>query len=137
MLKAIADRLAEALAEYMHKEVRKSYWGYSTYEDLTNQDLIKEKYQGIRPAPGYPACPDHSEKVKLFDLLNVKKEIDIDLTENFAMSPAASVSGWYLSHENSKYFGVGTIGLDQVEFIAKNRQENIELIKKYLRPNLE
>ena len=137
MLKAIADRLAEALAEYMHKEVRKSHWGYSPHEDLSNQDLIKEKYKGIRPAPGYPACPDHSEKIKLFDLLNVKKEIDMKLTENFAMTPAASVSGWYFSHEKSKYFGVGTIGLDQIESIAKNRQEDIELIKKYLRPNLE
>ena len=111
--------------------------GSSEFSGLRKQDLIKEKYKGIRPAPGYPACPDHSEKIKLFDLLNVKKEIDMKLTENFAMTPAASVSGWYFSHEKSKYFGVGTIGLDQIESIAKNRQEDIELIKKYLRPNLE
>ena len=99
--------------------------------------LIKEKYQGIRPAPGYPACPDHSEKVKLFSLLNSNNLVDINLTENFAMYPAASVSGWYFSHPDSKYFGVGKIGQDQVKAIAKSREETIELTTKFLRPNLD
>ena len=137
MLKAIADRLAEALAEYIHERVRKDFWGYSENENFTNEELIKEKYLGIRPAPGYPACPDHSEKVKLFKLLNEDKLVDISLTENFAMYPAASVSGWYFSHPDSKYFGVGKIGDDQVKFIAESRKEPIELTKKYLRPNLD
>ena len=114
MLKALADRLAEAMAEYVHERVRKEFWGYATEEQLTNEELIKEKYVGIRPAPGYPACPDHSEKNKLFALLNAKNLVDISLTENFAMYPAASVSGWYFSHPESKYFGVGKIGMDQV-----------------------
>ena len=137
MLKAIADRLAEALAEYLHERVRKEYWGYAKDENLTNEELIKEKYVGIRPAPGYPACPDHSEKVKLFQLLNSDNTVDISLTENFAMYPAASVSGWYFSHPDSKYFGVGKIGQDQVKAIADSRGETIEITTKYLRPNLD
>ncbi len=137
MLKAIADRLAEALAEYMHEKVRKNLWGYAKDENLSNEELIKEKYIGIRPAPGYPACPDHSEKIKLFNLLNSKNLVDISLTENFAMLPAASVSGWYFSHPDSKYFGVGKIGKDQVKFISESRGENIEMTSKYLRPNLD
>ncbi|MDC0569795.1 methionine synthase [Gammaproteobacteria bacterium] len=137
MLKALADRLAEAMAEYVHERVRKEFWGYATEEQLTNEDLIKEKYVGIRPAPGYPACPDHSEKNKLFALLNAKNLVDISLTENFAMYPAASVSGWYFSHPESKYFGVGKIGMDQVEFISESRQEDLEITKKHLRPNLD
>jgi 5-methyltetrahydrofolate--homocysteine methyltransferase len=137
MLKAIADRLAEALAEYLHERVRKEYWGYAKDENLTNEELIKEKYVGIRPAPGYPACPDHSEKVKLFQLLNSDNTVDISLTENFAMYPAASVSGWYFSHPDSKYFGVGKIGQDQVKAIADSRGEAIEITTKYLRPNLD
>ncbi len=137
MLKAIADRLAEALAEYMHEKVRKEYWGYAKEENLSNDELIKEKYIGIRPAPGYPACPDHSEKVKLFNLLNTKNLVDISLTENFAMFPAASVSGWYFSHPDSKYFGVGKIGKDQVKSISESRGESIEITSKYLRPNLD
>ena len=137
MLKAIADRLAEALAEYMHERVRKEFWGYAKDENLTNEELIKEKYIGIRPAPGYPACPDHSEKVKLFSLLNSENIVDISLTENFAMYPAASVSGWYFSHPDSKYFGVGKIGQDQVKAISDSRGEPIELTKKFLRPNLD
>ena len=137
MLKAIADRLAEALAEYMHERVRKEFWGYAKDENLTNEELIKEKYKGIRPAPGYPACPDHSEKVKLFSLLNSENIVDISLTENFAMYPAASVSGWYFSHPDSKYFGVGKIGQDQVKAISDSRGEPIELTKKFLRPNLD
>ena len=137
MLKAIADRLAEALAEYMHEKVRKDLWGYAEDENLSNEELIKEKYIGIRPAPGYPACPDHSEKIKLFNLLNSKNLVDISLTENFAMLPAASVSGWYFSHPDSKYFGVGKIGKDQVKFISESRGESIEMTSKYLRPNLD
>ena len=137
MLKAIADRLAEALAEYLHERVRKEYWGYAKDENHTNEELIKEKYVGIRPAPGYPACPDHSEKVKLFQLLNSDNTVDISLTENFAMYPAASVSGWYFSHPDSKYFGIGKIGQDQVKAIADSRGEAIEITTKYLRPNLD
>ncbi|MDG1230157.1 MAG: vitamin B12 dependent-methionine synthase activation domain-containing protein, partial [SAR86 cluster bacterium] len=137
MLKALADRLAEAMAEYVHELVRKEYWGYAQNESLTNEDLIKEKYIGIRPAPGYPACPDHSEKTKLFSLLNSKNLVNISLTENYAMYPAASVSGWYFSHPESKYFGVGKIGMDQVESVSKSRKEDINLTKKHLRPNLD
>ena len=137
MLKALADRLAEAMAEYVHERVRKEFWGYATEEQLTNEELIKEKYVGIRPAPGYPACPDHSEKNKLFELLNADNLVDISLTENFAMYPAASVSGWYFSHPDSKYFGVGKIGMDQVEFISESRQEDLEITKRHLRPNLD
>ena len=137
MLKALADRLAEAMAEYVHELVRKEYWGYAQNESLTNEDLIKEKYLGIRPAPGYPACPDHSEKTKLFALLNSENVVNISLTENYAMYPAASVSGWYFSHPESKYFGVGKIGMDQVESISNSRKEDINLTKKHLRPNLD
>jgi 5-methyltetrahydrofolate--homocysteine methyltransferase len=125
------------MAEYVHERVRKEFWGYATEEQLTNEELIKEKYVGIRPAPGYPACPDHSEKNKLFALLNADNLVDISLTENFAMYPAASVSGWYFSHPESKYFGVGKIGMDQVEFISESRQEDLEITKKHLRPNLD
>ena len=137
LLKAIADRLAEALAEYVHEKVRKEYWGYSANEELNNKELIKEKYVGIRPAPGYPACPDHSEKVKLFSLLNAVKEVDISLTENFAMLPAASISGWYFSNVESKYFGLGKITEEQVKSISKNRDEDVKLIRKYYSTNLE
>ena len=137
MLKAIADRLAESLAEYVHERVRKEYWGYSKDENLTNEELIKEKYIGIRPAPGYPACPDHSEKIKLFSLLNAEDKANISLTENFAMLPAASVSGWYFSHNNSKYFGLGKISEEQIKSISKNRNEEVSLIKKYYSTNLE
>ena len=137
MLKALADRLAEALAEYMHEKVRQSQWGYASEENLSNEELIKEKYQGIRPAPGYPACPDHSEKNKLFSLLQATKATGITLTENFAMYPAASVSGWYYAHPESKYFGVGKIGIDQVEEVAKSRGDTLDETKKHLRPNLD
>jgi 5-methyltetrahydrofolate--homocysteine methyltransferase len=137
MLKALADRLAEALAEFMHEKVRKLHWGYATEENLSNEELIKEKYQGIRPAPGYPACPDHSEKNKLFSLLEATKTTGISLTESFAMYPAASVSGWYYAHPDSKYFGVGRIGIDQVEQIAKSRGDTLDETKKHLRPNLD
>ena len=137
MLKAIADRLAESLAEYVHEKVRKDYWGYSKDEELTQEALIKEKYMGIRPAPGYPACPDHSEKVKLFSLLNAKEKANIYLTENFAMLPAASVSGWYFSNSESKYFGLGKITEGQIKNISSNREEDIKLTKKYYSTNLE
>ena len=137
MLKAIADRLAESLAEYVHEKVRKDYWGYSKDEKLTQEALIKEKYIGIRPAPGYPACPDHSEKVKLVSLLNAKEKANIYLTENFAMLPAASISGWYFSNSESKYFGLGKITEDQIKNISSNREEDIKLTKKYYSTNLE
>jgi 5-methyltetrahydrofolate--homocysteine methyltransferase len=114
MVKAIGDRFAEAFAEYLHKLVRTEYWGYAKEENLTNEELIKESYRGIRPAPGYPACPEHSEKVKLFSLLNVKENAGITLTDSFSMFPAASVSGFYFAHPQSKYFAVGKIGKDQV-----------------------
>jgi 5-methyltetrahydrofolate--homocysteine methyltransferase len=114
MVKAIGDRFAEAFAEYLHKLVRTEYWGYAIEENLTNEELIKESYRGIRPAPGYPACPEHSEKVKLFSLLNVKENAGITLTDSFSMFPAASVSGFYFAHPQSKYFAVGKIGKDQV-----------------------
>ena len=137
MLKALADRLAESLAEYIHEKVRKELWGYSKNENLQTQELIKEKYIGIRPAPGYPACPDHSEKVKLFSLLEAEKNTGISLTENFAMLPAASISGWYFSHPESKYFGLGKISLEQIKRISIDRREEIHLTKKYLSTNLE
>jgi 5-methyltetrahydrofolate--homocysteine methyltransferase len=133
--KALADRLAEAFAEYLHKQARIA-WGFGRDENLSNADLIHEKYQGIRPAPGYPACPDHAEKRTLFDLLNAEGEIDIKLTESYAMHPAASVSGFYFSHPEAKYFGVGQIGRDQVADYAQRRSESIATVEKRLGPNL-
>ncbi|MFY0644182.1 MAG: methionine synthase [Bacteroidia bacterium] len=136
MIKAIADRLAEALAEYMHAKIRKEIWGYDSSESLSNQDLIKEKYQGIRPAPGYPACPDHTEKAKIWKLLNVEENIGIKLTESYAMYPAASVSGYYFSHPDSKYFAVGRIAQDQLEAYAKAKDMSKEEAASWLSPNL-
>lgn len=136
MLKAIADRFAEAFTELMHKKVRTEIWGYATEENLVNEDLIKESYKGIRPAPGYPACPDHLEKPTLFKLLNAEKLTGVTLTESMAMYPASSVSGWYFAHPNSKYFGVGKIEKDQVEDYAKRKGESVEFIEKWLGPNL-
>jgi len=136
MLKALADRLAEALAEYMHKKVRTDFWGYTVNEDLDNDSLIKEKYKGIRPAPGYPACPDHTEKIELFKLLKAEENIGVKLTENLAMYPASSVSGWYIGHPESKYFGVGKLTKDQIENYAQRKQMSIEEIEKWLGPNL-
>ncbi len=136
MTKALADRLAEAFTEYLHQKVRNEYWGYAGAESLTNDELIKEKYIGIRPAPGYPACPDHLEKGKLFDLLNVEDEIGVTLTESYAMNPAASVSGWYFSHKESRYFGLGKIQKDQVEDYAKRKGMKIEEIERWLSSNL-
>ena len=136
MVKALADRLAEAFAERMHELVRREYWGYAKDEELTNADLIKEQYQGIRPAPGYPACPDHTEKRTLFDLLEAEKNAEIHLTESFAMYPASSVSGFYFSHPEARYFGLGKINKDQVEDYAGRRNEPVELVEKWLGPNL-
>ncbi len=137
MVKALADRLAEAFAEQMHLKVRNEYWGYAANENLANHELIEEKYQGIRPAPGYPACPDHSEKGKLFSLLDAENAIGIKLTESYAMTPAASVSGFYFSHPESKYFPVGKISVSQVEDLAKRKNEAPEGLMKLLGPNLE
>ena len=136
MTKALADRLAEAFAEYLHMKVRKEYWGYVKSECLSNEELIKEKYTGIRPAPGYPACPDHLEKRKLFDLLNAEKEIGVTLTESYAMHPAASVSGWYFANEASKYFGLGKIQKDQVKDYSERKGLKQEDIEKWLSQNL-
>ncbi len=136
MAKALADRLAEAFAEMLHKKIRTDYWGYAPNEHTTNDDLIEEKYQGIRPAPGYPACPDHTEKRLLFDLLEVEKRVGIFLTENFAMYPAASVSGLYFAHPEAVYFGVGKIGKDQVEDYAKRKGMSIEEVERWLAQNL-
>jgi 5-methyltetrahydrofolate--homocysteine methyltransferase len=136
MVKALADRLAEAFAEHMHLLVRKEFWGYAPDEKLANQELITEKYQGIRPAPGYPACPDHSEKETLFKLLNANEDIGIELTESFAMMPAASVSGFYFSHPDIKYFPVGKISEDQVADLAQRKGRPLEEVSKLLNPNL-
>ena len=136
MLKALADRLAEALAEMLHEKVRKESWGYAINESLTNEELIDEKYKGIRPAPGYPACPDHSQKETLFNLLNVTENIQIKLTENLAMHPAASVSGWYFAHPDSRYFGLGQIGKDQILDYANRRGISIQEAERFLRPVL-
>ena len=136
MVKALGDRIAEALAEMMHAEVRKKYWGYAKEENLSNEQLIKENYTGIRPAPGYPACPDHTEKSTLFELLEVSKNLKVELTESFAMSPASSVSGLYFSHPESSYFGVGKINKDQVLDYANRKGVAVEDIEKWLGPNL-
>lgn len=136
MVKALADRLAEAFAEYMHLLVRKDYWGYASQETLANEELIQEKYQGIRPAPGYPACPDHSEKATLFAMLNAEQEAGIELTESFAMTPAASVSGLYFSHPEAKYFSVGKITEEQVADLADRKNKPLDEISKLLNPNL-
>ncbi|UJP63745.1 methionine synthase [Mongoliitalea daihaiensis] len=136
MLKALADRLAEAGAEYLHELVRKELWGYAPDENLTNEFLIKEEYTGIRPAPGYPACPEHSEKRTLFDLLRVEELTGITLTDSFAMYPTSSVSGFYFGHPESKYFGLGKIGEDQVEDYAKRKGVSKQQAEKWLSPNL-
>ncbi len=135
MVKALADRLAEAFAERMHERVRKEFWPYATGENLTNEQLIKEDYQGIRPAPGYPACPDHTEKGTLFKLLEADK-IDIELTESYAMYPASSVSGFYFSHPESKYFAVGKINKDQVHDYAQRKDMSVEDVERWLAPVL-
>ncbi|MFV0571532.1 MAG: methionine synthase [Xanthomarina gelatinilytica] len=136
MIKALADRLAEAFAEYLHKEVRTNYWNYAQDESLTNEDLIKENYKGIRPAPGYPACPDHLEKKTIWELLKVKENIGVELTESLAMWPAASVSGYYFANPEAKYFGLGKINQDQVKDYAIRRGITEAEAEKWLRPNL-
>ncbi|MEM5529833.1 methionine synthase [Gammaproteobacteria bacterium AS21] len=136
MVKAIADRLAEAFAEYMHARVRREFWGYVSDEDLDNEALIKEKYTGIRPAPGYPACPDHTEKGKLWTLLDVEQNIGLKITESFAMFPVAAVSGWYYSHPESQYFGVAKISEDQVEEYADRKGMSQDEMERWLSPNL-
>ncbi|MCS6820876.1 MAG: methionine synthase [Microscillaceae bacterium] len=136
MVKALADRFAEAFAELLHERVRKEFWGYAPNEKLDNEQLIREQYQGIRPAPGYPACPDHTEKITLFKLLDAQKAIGIQLTENLAMYPAASVSGFYFSHPESKYFGVGKIEKDQVQDYAQRKGISLEEAEKWLRSSL-
>ena len=136
LLKALADRLAEAFAERMHERVRREFWGYQAGENLSNDQLIKEKYVGIRPAPGYPACPDHSTKPQLFELLSATTKASIDLTESFAMMPASSVSGYYFSHSSSQYFGIGKIGKEQVEDYAKRRRVSLEQAERWLASNL-
>jgi len=136
MLKALADRLAEAFAEYLHQTVRRDYWGYAEDEVHDNHALIEEAYQGIRPAPGYPACQEHSEKKVLFNLLDPDQKVGIMLTENFAMYPAASVSGYYFAHPISQYFNVGKVGYDQVQNYAKRKNESIGQIETWLNANL-
>jgi 5-methyltetrahydrofolate--homocysteine methyltransferase len=136
MIKALADRLAEAFAEYLHKRIRTAHWGYDSSENLSNEDLIKESYKGIRPAPGYPACPDHLEKVTIWKLLGVKEKIGVELTEGLAMWPAASVSGYYFANPEARYFGLGKIKEDQVQDYAKRKGIPLEEAKKWLAPNL-
>ena len=136
VLKALADRLAEALAEYLHKRVRREYWAYAPDEHLSNDELIGERYRGIRPAPGYPACPDHTEKAKLWSLLDVEASIGLTLTESFAMFPTAAVSGFYFSHPEAKYFSVGKIGRDQLESYAQRKDMSVGEAERWLAPNL-
>lgn len=136
MVKALADRFAEAFAEYLHEKIRKEIWGYSSEENLTNEEMISEEYKGIRPAPGYPACPDHLEKPTIWKLLNVEKEIGVTLTESMAMWPASSVSGYYFGNPESKYFGLGKIKEDQVVDYAKRRNVSTDYAMKWLNPNI-
>ena len=136
MLKILADRLAEAFAELMHERVRKFEWGYQPTESLEIKNILKEEYQGIRPAPGYPACPEHSEKKTLFRLLKAEQHLQIKLTENFAMYPAASVSGYYFSHPESQYFNIGKMGRDQVADYARRKKLSLSAAEKLLNNNL-
>jgi 5-methyltetrahydrofolate--homocysteine methyltransferase len=136
MAKALADRLAEAGAEWLHEEVRRTHWGYAPAEALSNTELIKEQYQGIRPAPGYPACPDHTEKGTLFSLLGVTDRIGVTLTESYAMFPTAAVCGWYFWHPDAQYFGVGKIEKDQVEDYARRKGSPVAEVERWLAPAL-
>jgi len=136
MLKALADRLAEASAEHFHERVRREFWGYAAQEALTNQQLVQEEYRGIRPAPGYPACPDHTEKAKLWKLLDVERNAGIRITESYAMYPTAAVSGWYIGHPDSHYFAVGKVDKDQVEDYAQRKGASVAEMEKWLGPNL-
>jgi 5-methyltetrahydrofolate--homocysteine methyltransferase len=134
MVKALADRLAEALAEATHERVRREFWGYAPEERHTNDELIRENYRGIRPAPGYPACPDHTEKAALWRLLDPERNAGIVLTESYAMHPAAAVSGWYFSHPDSSYFGVGAIDRDQVADYARRKRMSLADAERWLAP---
>jgi len=136
MIKAVADRLAEAFAEYLHEKVRKEYWGFAPDENLANDELIRENYQGIRPAPGYPACPEHTEKKKIWQLLDTEKRIGMQLTSSYAMWPGAAVSGWYFSHPQAKYYAVAAVQRDQVEDYAKRTNMTLEEAERWLSPNL-
>ncbi|MDO9443773.1 MAG: vitamin B12 dependent-methionine synthase activation domain-containing protein, partial [Dehalococcoidia bacterium] len=136
MLRALCDRLAEAFAERLHERVRREFWGYAPDEALDNEALIGEQYQGIRPAPGYPACPDHTEKRTLFDLLQAETNTGIELTDSFAMMPGAAVSGLYFSHPQARYFGVGKIMLDQAEDYADRKGMTLAEAERWLAPNL-
>jgi 5-methyltetrahydrofolate--homocysteine methyltransferase len=136
MAKALADRLAEAFAERLHQRARTELWGYDPDESLDSAALVREEYRGIRPAPGYPACPDHTEKATLFALIEAEARAGVTLTESFAMLPAASVSGWYFAHPQSQYFGVGRIGRDQLEDYAKRKRMTLEDAERWLAPNL-
>jgi 5-methyltetrahydrofolate--homocysteine methyltransferase len=136
MVKALADRLAEAFAEKLHELVRKDYWAYAKEEHLSNEELIKEQYIGIRPAPGYPACPEHTEKGTLFALLDASNKIGLNITESYAMYPTAAVSGFYFSHPNSRYFGLGKITKEQVEDYAIRKNMDLEEAERWLSPNL-
>jgi 5-methyltetrahydrofolate--homocysteine methyltransferase len=132
MLKALADRLVEAFAEHLHERVRKEFWGYGADESLGVEAMIRERYQGIRPAPGYPACPDHSEKETLFGLLDAHAATGVKLTESFAMWPAASVAGWYFSHPEARYFGVGAIGDDQLQAYSERKAQPVDEVRRWL-----
>src|SRR5690606_37657274 len=137
LMKALADRLAEALAEYLHSRIRKEFWGYAKDESLDNEALIEEKYTGIRPAPGYPACPDHLEKDLIWELLDVEKNTGMVLTESKAMYPAASVCGYYFSHPESKYIGLGNILKDQAVDYARRKNMSVDVIEKWLASHLQ
>jgi 5-methyltetrahydrofolate--homocysteine methyltransferase len=137
LVQILADRFVEAFAECLHERTRKEYWGYEKGENLSNEQMIREEYKGIRPAPGYPACPDHTEKIKLFDLLDVTKNIGIELTESLAMNPPASVCGWYIAHPQSHYFGLGKIDQDQLKDYARRKGMSLDEAEKWLRPVLE
>jgi 5-methyltetrahydrofolate--homocysteine methyltransferase len=136
LLKALADRLAEAFAERLHERVRREIWGYASDEGLTNDDLIAERYRGIRPAPGYPSCPDHTEKATLWRLMDVERRTGIRITESFAMWPAAAVSGMYFAHPESQYFLVGQLARDQVEDYARRKRMHVSEIERWLAPSL-
>jgi 5-methyltetrahydrofolate--homocysteine methyltransferase len=136
MVKALSDRLAEAFAEYLHERVRREYWGYAVEESFSNEELIQEKYKGIRPAPGYPACPDHLEKKTLWKLLEVEETIGVQLTESLAMWPASSVSGYYFAHPEAQYFGLGKIKTDQLVSYSERRGISLDEARKWLNPNL-
>ncbi|UCC57235.1 MAG: methionine synthase, partial [Gammaproteobacteria bacterium] len=136
LLQALADRLAEAIAERMHERVRKEFWGYARGENLNNEEIIKEQYRGIRPAPGYPACPDHTEKGTLWELIDPVANAGISLTEHYAMMPTASVSGLYFSHPESRYFGTGKIAKDQVEDYARRKGMTVAEAERWLAPVL-